>query len=190
MLLSLWWLSLLAGLCLANNASFTYNNQTFLLNGTPYQIIGGQMDPQRIPPAYWRQRLAMARAMGLNTIFSYIFWNRFEPRPGQWDFSGQNDVATYFRLAQEEGLHVVLRPGPYICGEHEWGEFPAWLSMIPGMAARQNNGPFSSLRPASISVASPSISRPCRLLAADPSSWSSWRTSTAASGPTTPMSPR
>jgi hypothetical protein len=124
------------------SSSFTYNNSTFLLNGNPYQIIGGQMDPQRIPREYWRHRLSMARAMGLNTIFSYIFWNRFEPRPGEWDFSGPNDVATYFRLAQEEGLHVVLRPGPYICGEHEWGGFPAWLSQIPGMGVRQDNEPF------------------------------------------------
>jgi hypothetical protein len=100
------------------------------------------MDPQRIPRAYWRQRLQMARAMGLNTIFSYIFWNRLEPQPGQWDFSDQNDVAAYFRLAQEEGLHVVLRPGPYICGEHDWGGFPAWLSQIPGMEVRSNNAPF------------------------------------------------
>lgn len=123
-------------------ATFSYNNRSFLLNGAPYQIIGGQMDPQRIPRAYWRQRLQMARAMGLNTIFSYIFWNRLEPQPGKWDFSDQNDVAAYFRLAQEEGLQVVLRPGPYICGEHDWGGFPAWLSQVPEMEVRSNNVPF------------------------------------------------
>lgn len=124
------------------NTSFSYNNRSFLLNGAPYQIIGGQMDPQRIPRAYWRQRLQMARAMGLNTIFSYIFWNNLEPQPGQWDFSDRNDVAAYFRLAQEEGLNMVLRPGPYICGEHEWGGFPAWLSQVPGMEVRSNNEAF------------------------------------------------
>lgn len=126
----------------SSRPSFTYNNSSFLLNGDPYQIIGGQMDPQRIPRPYWRQRLQMARAMGLNTVFSYVFWNNIEPRPGQWNFEDRNDVAEFFRLAQEEGLHVVLRPGPYICGEHEYGGFPAWLSQIPGMAVRQNNGPF------------------------------------------------
>jgi hypothetical protein len=125
-----------------DTSTFTYNNDSFRLNGAPYQIIGGQMDPQRVPRPYWRQRLQMARAMGLNTIFSYIFWDRLEPQPGQWDFSNQNDVAEYFRLAQEEGLHVVLRPGPYVCGEHEWGGFPAWLNQVPGMAVRQNNAPF------------------------------------------------
>ncbi|KAM3548904.1 hypothetical protein MY1884_008980 [Beauveria asiatica] len=122
--------------------NFSYNRHQFLLNGKPYQIIGGQMDPQRIPPEYWTHRLKMARAMGLNTIFSYLYWNLHEPSPGEWDFQGRNDVAKFFRLAQEQGLKVVLRPGPYICGERDWGGFPAWLSQVPGMAVRQNNGPF------------------------------------------------
>ncbi|TQV98418.1 beta-calactosidase [Cordyceps javanica] len=122
--------------------NFSYNRHEFLLNGKPYQIIGGQMDPQRIPPEFWVHRLKMARAMGLNTIFSYLYWNMHEPRSGEWDFQGRNDVAAFFRLAQQEGLKVVLRPGPYICGERDWGGFPAWLSQVPGMAVRQNNGPF------------------------------------------------
>lgn len=63
--------------------SFTYDNSSFFLNGEPFTIIGGQMDPQRIPPEYWRDRLAKARAMGLNTIFSYVYWNLLEPEPGE-----------------------------------------------------------------------------------------------------------
>ncbi|KAI0842639.1 glycoside hydrolase family 35 protein [Hypoxylon sp. FL0890] len=123
--------------------AFTYDRQSFLLNGEPYVIIGGQMDPQRIPPAYWRDRLLKARAMGLNTIFSYVYWNLLEPKPGQWTSNEEsNDVATFFRIAQQEGLNVVLRPGPYICGEREWGGFPAWLSQVPGMKVRSSNGPF------------------------------------------------
>ncbi|KAI1857182.1 uncharacterized protein JN550_013419 [Neoarthrinium moseri] len=127
----------------ASPAAFTYNNDSFLLKGEPYTIIGGQMDPQRIPYQYWRDRLSKARAMGLNTIFSYIFWNNLEPNQGAWvSEDPQNEVAEYFKIAQEEGLYVVLRPGPYICGEHEWGGFPAWLSEIPGMEVRTNNTPF------------------------------------------------
>ena len=103
---------------------FGWNNETFLLHGKPYQIIGGQMDPQRIPNELWADRLAKARAMGLNTIFSYIYWNQLEPTQGSWDSTGNNDIAKYFKTAQEQGLNVVLRPGPYICGEHEWGGFP------------------------------------------------------------------
>lgn len=80
--------------------------------------------------------------MGLNTVFPYIFWNLLEPEQGAWDNKGGNDIADFFRIAQEEGLNVVLRPGPYICGEREWGGFPAWLASIPGMVVRSNNEPF------------------------------------------------
>ncbi|KAI1098513.1 glycoside hydrolase family 35 protein [Jackrogersella minutella] len=123
--------------------AFTYDRNSFLLNGEPHVIIGGQMDPQRIPPAYWRDRLLKARAMGLNTIFSYVYWNLLEPSQGEWTSSEEsNDVAKFFQIAQEEGLHVVLRPGPYICGEREWGGFPAWLSQVPGMQVRSSDAAF------------------------------------------------
>lgn len=126
--------------------AFTYDSQSFLLQGEPYVIIGGQMDPQRIPPEYWRDRLAKARAMGLNTIFSYVFWNLLEPEQGNWQGGqGSNDIAAYFRTAHEEGLHVVLRPGPYICGERDWGGFPAWLSKVPGLVVRDLNEPYLNL---------------------------------------------
>jgi hypothetical protein len=127
----------------AKPESFTYNRTSFLLNGKPFQIIGGQMDPQRIPPEYWRDRLSKARAMGLNTIFSYVFWNLLEPVQGTWMSSEPaNDIATFFRIAQQEGLHIVLRPGPYICGERDWGGFPSWLANVPGMVVRTYNIPF------------------------------------------------
>ncbi|KAI1201007.1 family 35 glycoside hydrolase [Nemania serpens] len=134
--------------------AFTYDRTSFYLHGSPYVIIGGQMDPQRIPAAYWRDRLAKARAMGLNTIFSYVYWNLLEPNPGEWrgerygggrdgDLKGMsNDIARFFSIAQEEGLNVILRPGPYICGEREWGGFPAWLAQIPGMRVRSSNARF------------------------------------------------
>ncbi|WPH04175.1 glycoside hydrolase family 35 protein [Acrodontium crateriforme] len=123
--------------------AFTYNATHFLKDGKPYQILGGQMDPQRIHPAYWRDRLSKAKALGLNTIFSYVFWDELEPVKGQWlGDKPNNDVAKYFKIAQEEGLNVVLRPGPYICGEHEWGGFPAWLSQVPGLVVRTYNQPF------------------------------------------------
>ena len=81
----------------------------------------------RIPREYWRARLRMARAMGLNAITTYVFWNVHEPRPGVYDFSGNNDVAEFIREAQQEGLYVILRPGPYVCAEWEFGGYPAWL---------------------------------------------------------------
>ncbi|KAH9900313.1 family 35 glycoside hydrolase [Xylariomycetidae sp. FL2044] len=138
------WASVASASASASTApSFTYDRNTFYLNGDPYVIIGGQMDPQRIPPVYWRDRLARARAMGLNTIFSYVFWNLLEPEPGEWRTDQEtNDIAKFFRIAQEEGLKIVLRPGPYICGEREWGGFPAWLTQVPDMRVRSISEPF------------------------------------------------
>ncbi|KAJ5833382.1 hypothetical protein N7474_001693 [Penicillium riverlandense] len=124
------------------NTGFTYDNSTFYLHGSPYQIIGGQMDPQRVPRQYWEDRLSKARSMGLNTVFSYIYWNKLEPRPGEWDFSSGNDIAAWFELAKKVGLAAVVRPGPYIGAEHEWGGLPSWLQEIPYMQIRRNNAPF------------------------------------------------
>src|ERR1700674_5343577 len=89
----------------------------FVVDGHALQIISGEMHYPRIPREYWRDRMKKARAMGLNTISTYVFWNLHEPRPGVFDFTGQNDVAAFVRTAQEEGLYVILRPGPYVCSE-------------------------------------------------------------------------
>lgn len=111
----------------AKGQTFTVQGDHFALNGKPFQVISGEMHYTRIPRAYWRARLKMAKAMGLNAITTYVFWNVHEPRPGVYDFSGNNDVAEFIREAQQEGLYVILRPGPYVCAEWEWGGYPSWL---------------------------------------------------------------
>lgn len=98
-----------------------------MLDGKPFRIIAGDMHYTRVPREYWRARLKMAKAMGLNTITTYVFWNAHEQTPGHYDFSGQNDVAEFIREAQQEGLYVILRPGPYVCSEWDLGGLPAWL---------------------------------------------------------------
>lgn len=124
--------------------AFTIRGNQFFLNGRPFQIIAGEMHYERIPRAYWKPRLKMAKAMGLNTIATYVFWNIHEPRPGQYDFSGNADLAQFIRDAQQEGLKVLLRAGPYSCAEWEFGGFPAWLMKNPQMqtALRSNNPAF------------------------------------------------
>src|SRR5271165_2175863 len=107
--------------------SFAVHDGQFLLNGKPFRIISGEMHYARIPRAYWRDRFRMAKAMGLNTVTTYVFWNVHEPRPGVYDFSDNHDVAEFIREAQQEGLYVILRPGPYACAEWDFGGFPAWL---------------------------------------------------------------
>jgi beta-galactosidase len=107
--------------------TFRIAGRQFILDGKPFQIISGSMHYTRIPRAAWRDRFRKARAMGLNTISTYVFWNVHEPQPGVFDFSGQNDLAEYIREAQQAGLYVILRPGPYVCAEWELGGYPAWL---------------------------------------------------------------
>lgn len=123
-------------------SNFTYDRKSFYLNGVATKIIGGQMDPQRVPRAYWADRLQKAKAMGLNTIFSYTYWNIFEPKQGQWNFTGDNDMAAWYQAIKDAGLYAVLRPGPYVCGERDWGGFPAWLATVPNMKVRANNAAF------------------------------------------------
>ena len=128
----------MAMLCLAGSVAplladeparhtFVIGTNDFLLDGQRFQIRCGEIHAARVPREYWRHRLQMARAMGLNTVCAYLFWNQIEPRPGEFDWSGQADVAEFCRIAQSEGLWVILRPGPYACAEWEMGGFPWWL---------------------------------------------------------------
>lgn len=107
--------------------TFAIGENAFLLDGNPYVIRCGEVHAPRVPKEYWRHRLKMAKAMGLNTVCAYLFWNMHEPRPGEFNWEGQADTAEYCRIAQEEGLWVILRPGPYACAEWEMGGFPWWL---------------------------------------------------------------
>jgi beta-galactosidase len=107
--------------------TFAIGANDFLLDGQRFQIRCGEIHAARVPSPYWRHRLQMAKAMGLNTVCAYLFWNQIEPRQGQFDWSGQADVAEFCRQAQQEGLWVILRPGPYSCAEWEMGGLPWWL---------------------------------------------------------------
>ena len=106
---------------------FLIGETSFMLDGKPYQIRCGEIHAPRVPPQYWRHRLRMAKAMGLNTVCAYLFWNMHEPSPGRFVWTGQADAAEFCKIAQQQGLWVLLRPGPYSCAEWEMGGFPWWL---------------------------------------------------------------
>jgi len=122
--------------------TFGWQEEKFLLDGKSFQIIAGDMHYARVPREFWRDRMKKMKAMGLNTLTTYVFWNLHEPRPGEFDFTGNLDVAAYVRMAQEEGLWVIARPGPYVCTEWEFGGFPAWLLKAPDMKVRSADPRF------------------------------------------------
>jgi len=116
--------------------TFTVGANAFFLNGKPFRILSGELHYPRIPREYWKDRLLKARAMGLNTVCTYLFWNWHETEPGQFSFAGNLDVAGFIRIAQEVGLRVIIRPGPYICSEWDFGGLPAWLLRDPDIRVR------------------------------------------------------
>lgn len=122
--------------------TFEIKDGHFYRNGEIIPILSGEMHYSRIPHQYWRHRLKMMKAMGLNTVATYVFWNWHEPEPGKWDFAGDKDLAKYIKTAGEEGLMVILRPGPYVCAEWEFGGYPWWLQNIEGMEIRRDNPEF------------------------------------------------
>lgn len=89
--------------------TFEIKDGHFYVNGKVTPILSGEMHYPRIPHQYWRHRLRMMRAMGLNTVATYVFWNLHETEPGKWDFEGDKNLAEYIRIAGEEGLMVILR---------------------------------------------------------------------------------
>ncbi len=126
----------------AEGAEFSIGKTNFLLDGRPIQIRCGEIHAARVPREYWRHRLQMAKAMGLNTICAYLFWNQVEPERGKFDWTGQADGAEFCRIAQQEGLWVILRPGPYSCAEWEMGGMPWWLLKEEGIKFRTSDPRF------------------------------------------------
>ena len=122
--------------------TFTLSDSAFLLDGKPFQMISGEMHYPRVPREAWRARMKMAKAMGLNTIGTYVFWNLHEPQKGKFDFTGNNDVAEFVKIAREEGLWVILRPSPYVCAEWEFGGYPYWLQNEKGLVVRSKEAQY------------------------------------------------
>jgi beta-galactosidase len=125
-----------------NSHKFSAANGQFTIDGQPIEIIAGEMHPSRIPYQFWEDRVKKARAMGLNTVSVYIFWNQLEPTENHFNFVGNNDIRTFVKLCQQNGLWVTLRPGPYVCAETEFGGFPAWLLKNHDIKVRTNDPLF------------------------------------------------
>ncbi len=124
---------------------FSFSKNDFLLDGKPFQIISGEMHPARIPQEYWQHRIKMAKAMGCNTIAVYIFWNYLETSPGTFDFTSTNhNIAAFIKICHEENMWVLLRPGPYVCAEWDFGGLPPYLLKIPDIKIRCSDERYMS----------------------------------------------
>ena len=107
------------GILAQEHDKFEVGQGTFLLNGKPFVIKAAEVHYPRIPEPYWEHRIEMCKALGMNTLCLYVFWNLHEPSPGQFDFSGNNDIARFCRLAQKHGMYVIVRPP-----NGKWADYP------------------------------------------------------------------
>ena len=139
-------LALLLALLLPNEAMasgvFTAGKNTFMLDGKPFVVKAAEVHYPRIPRPYWEHRIKMCKALGMNTLCLYVFWNIHEQKEGVYDFTGQNDVAEFCRLAQKNGMYVIVRPGPYVCAEWEMGGLPWWLLKKKDIRLRERDPYF------------------------------------------------
>lgn len=120
----------------------TCDGRSFMLDGRRIWLVSGTIPYARIPHESWADRIHAARLAGLNCIDTSVVWSRHEPRPGQFEFSGDNDIRRFVQLVQRAGMYCILRVGPFIGQRHDLGGLPAWLLDIPGIKLRTSNTQF------------------------------------------------
>ncbi|MGE8079857.1 glycoside hydrolase family 35 protein [Peribacillus loiseleuriae] len=120
----------------------TFNEKSFLMDGQEILLLSGAMHYFRTVPEYWEDRLIKLRECGFNTVETYVAWNIHEPEEGKFVFEGIADIERFIKTAEKVGLHVIVRPGPYICAEWEFGGFPYWLMTVPNIKLRCYNEPY------------------------------------------------
>lgn len=125
-----------------NRHSFTATEGTFKLNGKPFIVKAAELHYPRIPKPYWDNRIKLCKALGMNTVCLYVFWNVHESQPDKFDFNGQNDLRAFVMLCKENDMKVILRPGPYVCAEWEMGGLPWWLLKKKDIRLRENDPYF------------------------------------------------
>ena len=123
---------------------FEIREKDFYLNGEKFNIYSGAIHYFRVPHQYWEDRLRKLKAAGLNTVETYIAWNMHQPKEDEFCFEGQSDVVRFIKTAQELGLYVIVRPGPYICAEWDFGGFPSWLLKYDDIRLRCFSEPYLS----------------------------------------------
>src|SRR4051812_13739561 len=140
-----------------------YDGRAVTVDGRRTLIVGGSIHYPRSTPGMWPDLMRRAKESGLNAIDTYVFWNLHECRRGVYDFSDRLDLVQFLRVAGEHGLNVVLRVGPYVCAETNYGGFPPWLRDGPGGQMRTGNEPFKgrgARRAAGLGAPLPAVTPP------------------------------
>lgn len=123
-------------------STFGIRGDDFVLDGRPFRVLAGALHYFRVHPEHWADRIHKARLMGLNTIETYVPWNLHEPTRGDWHADGMLDLGAFLDAVAAEGMHAIVRPGPYICAEWDGGGLPAWLFTDPAVGVRRNERRF------------------------------------------------
>lgn len=131
-----------SGHCQEYQNDFKVGDKTFLLNNKPFVIRAGEIHYPRIPREYWEHRVKMVKAMGMNTICIYLFWNFHEQEPDKFDFTGNKDIAAFVKIVEENGMYCIVRPGPYVCAEWDMGGLPWWLLKKADLQVRSKDDPY------------------------------------------------
>lgn len=126
----------------AEPATFEAGKGAFMLNGEPFVVKAAELHYPRIPRPYWDQRIKLSKALGMNTVCLYVFWNAHEAQPDRFDFTGNNDLREFVKLCQANDMKVILRPGPYVCAEWEMGGLPWWLLKKKDICLREQDPYF------------------------------------------------
>jgi len=138
----------------------SYDAKSFIIKGRREFLTSGSIHYFRVPRELWRDRLYKAKHAGLNTIQTYVAWNFHEQEEGRFDFTGRRDIAQFISLCEEYGLYVVMRPGPYICSEWDFGGLPAWLMNYNGIRVRTCDPVYLRFGSSSSSRSSPNARSP------------------------------
>ena len=127
---------------------FAIGDTDFLLDGEPHRVLSGAIHYFRVHPDLWADRIRKAKLMGLNTIETYVAWNAHAPSPGVFDLTGGLDLGRFLDLVAAEGMHAIVRPGPYICAEWTNGGLPYWLFADGTVGVRRDEPRFlAAVRP-------------------------------------------
>ncbi|KAM7514821.1 hypothetical protein LguiA_004404 [Lonicera macranthoides] len=143
-----WWFVCWVVLLLAftagevNGGNVTYDARSLIIDGQRKILFSGSIHYPRSTPDMWPSLISKAKEGGIDVVQTYVFWNLHEPQPGQYDFSGRNDIVSFIKEIQAQGLYASLRIGPFIESEWTYGGFPFWLHDVPGIVFRSDNEPF------------------------------------------------